>query len=394
MRERRGLAPLAVLAVGAVLFDGGPREARSATALQVRASEAFAPCLEPALATFTRETGIPAILEVGEPDPLVDADVVIGDDAELTRLLEGPGLDYTTTFDLGTIPWVLVVPPYSVKANVSALAGADRVLVLGGRVGRDALSEFKGLPTERVRFTRDRAELRQAPYALVPRSLAGTGEQRPAGVRPLMVTASMTRASAHPADAQKLLAYLKGRGRPACFDVSASAGVKAQAAVATPPYGTTVVDWWLPDCTLRSNQNNDPQTVLGPPDAVRFAFDSYSGMFSLGQGGYVTVDMGASAIDGPGADVRVFQTTSIEPVSLYAATTAQGPFTLIAFRRGCGERSPGLLSGHCDFDLAEGRMTEARYFKVEDGEIFPCLAAGTVSEGADIDAIQILNQRP
>jgi hypothetical protein len=117
-------------------------------------------------------------------------------------------------------------------------------------------------------------------------------------------------------------------------------------------------------------------------------------MFSLGQGGYVTVDMGASAIDGPGADIRVFQTTSIEPVSLYASTSAQGPFTLIAFRRGCGERSPGLLSGHCDFDLAEGRMTEARYFKVEDGEIFPCLAAGTVSEGADIDAIQILNQRP
>jgi hypothetical protein len=32
--------------------------------------------------------------------------------------------------------------------------------------------------------------------------------------------------------------------------------------------------------------------------------------------------------------------------------------------------------------------------KVEDGEIYPCLAGGTVTEGADIDAIEILNKKP
>jgi len=386
------------LAIAALLVDGSAREAASAGAgpLRVRASEAFAPCLEPALVAFTRETGLPAVLDVGEPDPPGEADVVVGDGAELTRLLEGPAIDYTTTLDLGTIPWVLVVPPYSEQADVSALDAADRVLVLGGRVGRDALVAFKGMPAARSRFSRDRGELRQARYALVPRSLAGAGEQRPAGVRPLAASASALNTASHPAEARRLLAFLAGHGRPGCFEVGA-AGATAQAATVAAPYATTVVDWWLPDCSLRTNAaaHNDPQQSLGAPNAQRLAQDAYTGMFSLGQAGYVTVDMGASAIDAPGADIRVFQTTSFEPVTVYAATSQQGPFTLIGFRRDCGfGRIPGIFSGYCDFDLAEGRLTEARYLKVEDGEIYPCLASGTGSEGADIDAVQILNQRP
>jgi len=31
--------------------------------------------------------------------------------------------------------------------------------------------------------------------------------------------------------------------------------------------------------------------------------------------------------------------------------------------------------------------------KIEDGEIFPCLAAGSVTEGADIDAVELLGGR-
>jgi hypothetical protein len=340
-------------------------------------------------------------LDVAEPDPPGNADVVIGDDAELTRLLEGGGIDYTTTFDLGYIPWVLVLPPGS-DADVSALARAEDVVVLGGRIGRDARAAFKGLPEGRVRMTRDRGELGQARFALVPRTLAGPGEHRPAGVRALVVTASAITASPRKDDTRRLLAYLKGRGRPDCFDATptgagATPSSAAAAAVATAaPYATAVVVWWLPECTLRTNvaAHNDPQQAIGVPNAQRLAQDAYFGMFSLGQGGYVTLDMGGSAIDGPGADVRVYQTTSIEPVSLYASSSPQGPFTLIALRRGCGDRSPGLLSGHCDFDLLEGRVAEARYFKVEDGEIYPCLASGTASEGADIDAVEILNLKP
>ena len=159
-------------------------------------------------------------------------------------------------------------------------------------------------------------------------------------------------------------------------------------------YATTVVDWWVPGCSLQTNGYNDPQKVLGPPDAVNLGGkDNYDGIMSLGQAGYVTVDMGVSAVDGPGADVRVFQTTSREPVTLYGSASAQGPFTLLGLRFDCGTRSPGLLSNHCDFDLHDGGLAEARYFKIEDGEIYPCLAGGTLTEGADIDAILILNQK-
>src|SRR5205814_585744 len=81
------------------------------------------------------------------------------------------------------------------------------------------------------------------------------------------------------------------------------------------------------------------------------------------------------------------QATSHEPVTVYASSSASGPWTLIGLRVDCGERSRGLFSMHCDFDLADGGLASARFFKVEDGEIYPCLAAGTITEGADIHAV-------
>jgi hypothetical protein len=114
-------------------------------------------------------------------------------------------------------------------------------------------------------------------------------------------------------------------------------------------------------------------------------------MVSLGQAGFVVVDMGAEFADGPGADVRVFQTTTGEPVTLYASLQAAGPFSLVGLRVPCGARSPGIFSNHCDFDLADARLGSARYLKIEDGEIYPCLAGSTATEGADIDAVQLLS---
>jgi hypothetical protein len=158
-------------------------------------------------------------------------------------------------------------------------------------------------------------------------------------------------------------------------------------------YAQAVVDWWLPQCSQDTNRYNDPEEALGPPDAVNLGgVDNYLGFMSLGQGGYVTVDVGSFA-DGPGPDVRIFQTTTGEAVTLYASPSPTGPFTLVGLRVPCGIRSPGLLSNHCDFDLGAGGLTSARYLKVEDGEIYPCLAGGTVSEGADIDAVEILSGR-
>ncbi len=145
----------------------------------------------------------------------------------------------------------------------------------------------------------------------------------------------------------------------------------------------------------RGVRADDPREVLGPPNAISLGGkDQFLGFMSLGQGGYVTVDMGISAIDGPGADVRVFQTVSGEPVTLYAAGDPSGPFSLVGMRVPCGTRGGGnTYSFHCDFDLHDGGLGEARYFKIEDGEIYPCLRAGTISEGPDIDAVEILNRK-
>ncbi len=396
VRTVRGLA---VVAASCLLAVGGGGAASGASPeVVVRASAAFAPCLEPALAAFSRETGVVARLEVGEPDPPVGADLVVGDDSELTRLLEGGTADLATAKDLGYIPWVLVVPE-GTPADVTAAAGAGQWAVLGGRLGREARAAFGGrLAAQRLRVSSDRDELRGARYALVPRSLAGPGERRPAGVRPLVAVAAVVSDAPHAAAARQLLAFLRGpHGRAALaawLSESGEPGGRGPLGAGAAAYATSVVDWWLPQCTLDHNGYNDPQQALGPPDAVSLgAKDQYRGFMSLGQGGYVTVDMGVAAVDGPGVDVRVYQTVSNEPVTVYAATGPQGPFVLVGLRVSCGVRTQGLFSNHCDFDLHDAGLAEARYFKVEDGEIYPCLEAGTITEGADIDAVEVLNQK-
>ena len=65
-----------------------------------------------------------------------------------------------------------------------------------------------------------------------------------------------------------------------------------------------------------------------------------------------------------------------------------GPFQLLEARRSCGIRI-NAVRGYCDFDLATAGIAKARYVRVEDGELYPC-PGDTVSEGADLDAVQAL----
>lgn len=161
------------------------------------------------------------------------------------------------------------------------------------------------------------------------------------------------------------------------------------------PFAKSVVEAFLPVCERMPNIYNDPREVLGPPNAGGFGPFNWTGFVSLGEGGHVTVDMEACAVDEPGADVRVYQAVGSEPVTLYASGRPEGPFALIESRKPCGTRFEGsAVIRFCDFDLAAGGVQEARYFKVEDGELFPCKDADTPSEGADIDAVQILHQKP
>jgi hypothetical protein len=152
-------------------------------------------------------------------------------------------------------------------------------------------------------------------------------------------------------------------------------------------FGRAVAGSWIPACSLAQDIYNDPSKALGAPDAGGSGPDQFTGFVSLGFGGHVTVDLGGCISDAPGPDVRVHQAVSGEEVSLYVSLAPGGPFTLLEARKGCGEGSG--IRRHCDFDIASGGVSRARYVRVEDGELFPC-PGGTVSEGADLDAVEAL----
>ncbi len=358
--------------------------------LQVRASAALAPCVAPVVEAWNRLGARRAALEIGLPSAAGDADVVIGDDTEMVRALEGGAASIATSVELGAMPWVHVTPE-----GLAAAAFEGPVAVLGGPAGREARALLSRSGAS-VKVATDAAELKGATTALVPLSLAGPGARRPADLPPLQGTAAEVVASPRGPAARQFLAFLRTReARVAldrCFSLAAAPAAGGAPALMD-AYGKAVVDWWLPECSRNRNGYNDPLQALGPPDAVNLGGqDRYRGLMSLGQGGYVTLELGDVAADGPGADIRVFQTTANEPVTLYASASAQGPFLLLGLRRTCGVRTPGVFSNHCDFDLRDAGMTSARYVKVEDGEIYPCLAGGTLTEGADLDAVQTLNK--
>ncbi|HEU0091011.1 MAG TPA: hypothetical protein VFS78_02805, partial [Vicinamibacteria bacterium] len=98
------LAGVALLLVGH--SDVRPSAAAATEPVRVRASAAFAACLAPALDSVARAAGVPVVLVTAEPDPPQDADLVIGDDLEMTRLLESGTAEVASAVDLGQVPWV------------------------------------------------------------------------------------------------------------------------------------------------------------------------------------------------------------------------------------------------------------------------------------------------
>lgn len=157
-------------------------------------------------------------------------------------------------------------------------------------------------------------------------------------------------------------------------------------------YGKRIVDSFLTACSRARNRFNEPSEVLGPPNSSGNS-PNFTGFMSLGEGGFVVVDMEICVTDAPGPDLRVWQRASNEPVTLYASGRPEGPFVLLEARVPCGNLVAGVRSGYCDFNLGEAEMQEARYVKIEDGELYPCAQAGTDSEGADVDAVEILNPK-
>jgi hypothetical protein len=318
--------------LAAAMLVAWPAFGQTSATVHVRTTEDLAPCLERVVAGLG--FGMDVRVEAGDPTSTDGTDLVVAPWYTMTRVLESGRADDRWTARLGFH-----------GAHVAA------VPILGAPVGRSPRFE----EARRLALLLDSSGAQQA-------------FGRCAGAR-----ATSRDAFGY---AEATSAYVAGTAR----------------------YATSVADWWMPACSLQRNKYTDRNEVVGAPNAFNQAPrgepSQYRGMISLGQGGYVVVDMGQVVSNGPGHDVRVHQFTSGEPVTLYGGNSPAGPFTLIAFRRYCGNRIPGGAAnqGYCDFDLAEGGVASARYLRVEDGELYPCLRADTTDEGADIDAVELLNQ--
>jgi len=152
-------------------------------------------------------------------------------------------------------------------------------------------------------------------------------------------------------------------------------------------YAKAITDWWIPACSLAQNIYDDPRRRSARPTpraAGRATTPASSAWASAG----TSRSTWRLHLRPPRPDLRVYQAVSNEPVSVYVSLSPEGPFTLIEARKACGQRID-RVKGYCDVDLASGGVTRARYVRVEDGELYPC-PGDTVSEGADLDAVQAL----
>jgi uncharacterized repeat protein (TIGR01451 family) len=127
-----------------------------------------------------------------------------------------------------------------------------------------------------------------------------------------------------------------------------------------------VVSSQIPD-----NNNADEgltHKIIGPED---------NAYYSIGKNGWVVFDMQESISDKQGNDIKIFEGDATpENYTLAASNDIDGPFYNI-----------GTGSGTTEFDLANGNVLNARYFKItDDGDG----SANVADAGFDFDAAQKL----
>ena len=160
-----------------------------------------------------------------------------------------------------------------------------------------------------------------------------------------------------------------------------------------------------------------PDVVLGAPRGSGLRMGS-TDVLSLGSGGSITLELGAAAIDGEGADFLVFENpfriggsptnVYVEPalVEVSVDGTAWNAFpcdpALSPFA-GCAGLSPvlanidtnmldsrdPLIAGGDAFDLATIGVSRARFVRITDGGRGRVDGAGT--DGFDLDAISVIH---
>jgi hypothetical protein len=193
----RCLVPALLAALAAAAASSAPDP------LRVRASPVVAPCVAAAAVPFERATGRSLRVETApleSPASAASADVVVGADAELTRIVESGVSHPDLEVDVARIPWVLVGTP-----------SAARVRVPGGVVGRQARRSLEGVASSRLASLPAGGvppRLASGEAAVVPLSLAGPGPVSSVSIPPLTVRALGVRASAKAEAARAFLEFL------------------------------------------------------------------------------------------------------------------------------------------------------------------------------------------
>jgi len=142
-----------------------------------------------------------------------------------------------------------------------------------------------------------------------------------------------------------------------------------------PPYAAFAIDWTPKKCAnyLTPNLRNMNE-ALGPPNGV--SRPAYTGFLSLDYGGELIVEMGATVVDHPGADLLVYEFVSTEILEAYIGPTEAGPWTSLGV---------GWCGLYCEFDLALVGASYARYVRIVDRGTEGLYCHET--SGSDIDAV-------
>jgi len=137
------------------------------------------------------------------------------------------------------------------------------------------------------------------------------------------------------------------------------------------------------------NRYTDPSEALGPPNAGQFPPGSgnYYGFVSLGIDGSIMLRMAMPITDGPGVDIRVYQSVSNEPLEVWVSPSMTDEFVSLGIKN-CGKRG-GRFAQYCQFDIKDSGYQVIRYVFIKDKQRvqFPGIYCYETA-GADIDAVQ------
>ncbi len=124
----------------------------------------------------------------------------------------------------------------------------------------------------------------------------------------------------------------------------------------------------------------DTSNALGWPDAYGHVDQANPGwgFVSIDLSGILGVEIGRTVANWYGADIRIYEWISTEPIELFAGLSEIGPW------RSLGIRWCGIF---CDWDLGAAGMSYARFFRIKDRWSLDQTNACYETAGADIDAV-------